>query len=163
MFLRPGHYMVQVSRTGYTTNIMSVTVPEDSGRRIVSWLAPADRGAANRLTMALLDMKIRVDTAPVTRSRLFTHEDVTKLKLQDLREVATVGRGRPVSEDCLAYVDGGPATLPIWKFSAADIEMAEVYITESPRQASRTASLRRSSSSDPALCTGFKVYVWLRQ
>ncbi len=162
LFLKPGQYMIRVSKEGYGTKLMAVTIPRDSGRRIVSWLAPADKGLNNRLTMALLDMNMRRDTANANRSKLFSHEDIDRLKLNDLQDVATVGAGHPVADICDAIIDGGPTKMPLWFFTAQELELVEVYLTRPKLGGVRPPRRNTMMSSLDATCGDVTVYAWLR-
>ncbi len=167
MDLRPGRYMIQVSKEGYGTKIMGVTVPVDSGRRMVTWLAPADRGLQNRQTMNLFELAERIEKTPSTRKKLYSREDITKLNFEELRQVAIAGAGKPVPEECDAIIDGGPVKYPIWSISAADLDMVEVYVDGMARQTVTSIPMRGKAGPPPTAapdrCDGVKIYAWLRK
>jgi len=51
--LTPVRYMVRVRRPDFAPRLVSVTIPNDSGRRMVVWLTPSSRGASAREEFAL--------------------------------------------------------------------------------------------------------------
>ena len=164
--LPPGRYAIRVSKEGYATNMMSVTIPDDSGRKIVSWLAPADRGLNNRMTAALLDMEHRRNMALAPYSKVYTHEDITKLKFEDLHQISVAGSGLMLEDGCMAYVDGGAGPqVPLWSLSASELEMVEVYNAKPPHNFATPSKLPppklKRIDQDP--CKDVKIYAWLRR
>lgn len=172
--VKPGRHVVRVARPGYESRMVSVTIPTDSGRRIVVWLTPSDsRGAGRELLMmdSLNDRLIKMN--PVW-SKIYTHEDIVKTGITDIAQLATVGAGKRVDERCSAIIDGGPRQAPIWTFSPAELEMMEIYTAAPPRVtiAQQTARIFGRGRPDTrgtaptkmsdADC-GATIYVWLRK
>jgi hypothetical protein len=165
--IRPGKYMIQVSRAGYASRMISVSVPPDSGRRVVAWLAPASHGGSNMDHLKVLELNSRLDTLVPARSKLFTREDITRIGYEELLDMARAGAGSPVSASCPALIDGGPERIPLWGLSAADLEYVEVYLAKPPRPPSdvlhnrpgRIGPISKSSTMDCPVT----VFAWLRK
>ena len=51
--LKPGRYMVELKREGFTRQVIGVTIPENEGRKIAAWMVP-QQGRANPLEGANL-------------------------------------------------------------------------------------------------------------
>ena len=163
--LKPGRFMLQVSRPGFASRIVSVTIPSDSGRRIVVWLTPASRGATARQSAAVDGLKLRLDTAHVVWSKLLTHEDVVRLGMTDVMQVAAFGAGQPLASTCSVLLDGGPDAAPLWSIDPEDIEAMEVY-THPPTRGSVTSILgndRIALQKGPTATCNATIYVWLRR
>lgn len=169
--LKPGRYMVSVDREGYRSRLVSVTIPNDSGRRMTVWLTPGTHGQTARDAMALDRLKLRLETRNPVFSQIFTREDINRLGIKDGFSLAALGGnsslGR-VEDNCPAIVDGGPVTLPLWAIDAADIEAMETYAPKPPTGAvtSIKGNRRISTQSTPQSqsgCAGVRVYVWLRK
>ncbi len=121
--VKPGRYMVQITRPGYGRKLLSVTVPNDSGRRIIVWMAPGR--ASNRDVAVTRDLAERLISRRAT-SAFFTNEDINRYNYQWLRELVVTGSGMPVSDDCDATVDGIWRT-PVYALATDAIESVEVY------------------------------------
>lgn len=167
MDLKPGRHMVRVERPGYGSKLVSVTIPKDSGRRVMVWLSPASRAAEARDNHMLQEFSMRLTRRRPVWSTVYTREDIARSGKTLLGEIATAGAGRPVDPLCLASVNGDTTRkIPIWVVDAADLETVEVYVPRPPRQAvtsigggnSRPAS---SSMSSRNFCP--QVIAWLRK
>jgi hypothetical protein len=169
--LKPGKYMVNVTRPGYRSRLVSVTIPNDSGRRMTVWLTPANRGQTARDGFAYDALALRLETRSPVFSNIFTREDINRLGIQDGYQLARLGSNSqlgPPDDRCEAIIDGGPRTLPLWAIDAADIEAMETY-APSPKRGTVTSINRnrpistQSGSNAQAACKGVRVYVWLRK
>jgi hypothetical protein len=172
--VKPGRHIVRVTRPGYAPHMVSVTIPPDSGRRIIVWLTPSDRRGAGRELLMMDSLNDRLIKMNPVWSKIYTREDIMKTGITEISQLATVGAGKRVDERCIAIVDGGPRRVPIWTFSPADLEMMEVYTAPPPREtiAKQTARIfgrggpdRRgmaSATMSDADC-GAAIYVWLRK
>ena len=168
--LRPGRYMVNVSRPGYATRLVSVTIPDDSGRRMTVWLTPADRAQTARDAAVLDSLALRLEVRNPAFSTIFTREDINRLHIEDGIQLARLGGNSwkgPLADGCMAIIDGGPRKLPLWSIDAADIEMMETY---TPRPNTGAVTSIRSDATTPAAtpllddhCNDSKIYVWLRK
>lgn len=161
----PGRHMVRIRREGFATRIIGVTIPRDSGRRILAWMKPATKGASVREQVAAFDLEQRINRARPMYSRLYTREDINNTRPSDLMAlVARAGGGR-MREDCGVFIDGGPRRAPIWGIPIGEIESVEVYLP-TPRRNTPTSIMGRPAigSANPlARDCPSTVYVWLRQ
>jgi hypothetical protein len=156
MPLKAGRYMVRVTRPGFASKMVSVTIPNDSGRKMLIWLLPSNRGIAAREEVAAQELVWRLDTIPPSRRRIFTREDLNNSPMYDLQQIAQIGAVQHVDDSCMAIIDGGMYSMPVWALKAADLEMVEVYMTS---QSSRTLRNRRGGAT--AQCP--KVFAWMRK
>lgn len=121
--VKPGKYMVEVTRPGFSRRLLSLTVPYDSGRRVVVWMT---RGASgNRDYVVTRDLVERLMTRRAT-SAFYTREDIGRFQFQWLKELVVSGSGMPVSDDCEATVDGVWRT-PVYSLTVEELESVEVY------------------------------------
>lgn len=162
--VKPGRYMVRVKRAGFESKMVSVTVPRDSGRKILVWLMPATRAAAAREEWNAFDLKLRLDTMVHARSRIFTREDINNFGATDVRQLAQAGATSYVDDGCFAVIDGGPDSIPMWALKPEDLEMLEVYSAK-PRRFALTSinpNNRRRLPVPGANCS-LQIYAWLRK
>jgi hypothetical protein len=175
--LHPGRYMVRVTHTGFVSRMMSVTIPNDSGRRLAVWLAPGSLGEAAKDSWMLDDLSYRL-AIRTSMSKLYTREDLSNMPMTELTQITLVGGGIPQRDDCPAFIDGGPQFAPLWSIPAADIETVEIYPPKS-LPASGASTLRRppttSMRENPSIraqrptSAGGRddcpvlVFVWLRK
>ena len=148
--LKPGKYMVNVTRLGYRSRLVSVTIPNDSGRRMTVWLTPTNRGQAARDAFAFDALALRLETRNPVFSNIFTREDINRLGIQDGYQLARLGSNSqlgPPDDRCEAIIDGGPRTLPLWAIDAADIEAMETY-APSPKRGTVTSINRNRRNLD---------------
>jgi Carboxypeptidase regulatory-like domain len=89
--LKPGKYMVNVSRRGYATRLVSVTIPNDSGRRMTVWLTPADQAQTARDAAVLDSLTLRLELRNPAFSTIFTREDINRLHIEDGVQLARLG------------------------------------------------------------------------
>ncbi|MEP6618294.1 MAG: carboxypeptidase regulatory-like domain-containing protein, partial [bacterium] len=144
MDIHPGKYMIRVSREGYGARMMSVSVPEDSGRRVVMWLAPTRFTSAREAALAF-ELSQRLLRRNPMWSTVFTHDDIVRGGFADLAQVAVAGAHKAVDESCDAVIDGGTRQLPIWALTAADLEYVEVYAQKPARNAPTSINPRNST------------------
>jgi len=171
--LKPGKYMVNVTRPGYRSRLVSVTIPNDSGRRMTVWLTPSNRGQNARDAFAYDALAQRLETRNPVYSTIFTREDINRLGIEDGSQLAKLGSNSqfgPPDDQCPAIVDGGPMRLPLWAIDAADIEAMETYAPQPRRggvtsiNGNRPISTQTSNTAQAqAPCKGVRVYVWLRK
>lgn len=137
--LKPGRHVVSVARDGYAPSMVTVTIPNDSGRRIVVWLTPATRTAGYRQSFAMDALSHRLLVRNPVWSKILTREDIMRAGNGDVSQLATAGAGKRVDQRCSAVVDGGPMKLPLWTLEPGDIEMLEIYTTPPPRRTNAQA------------------------
>jgi hypothetical protein len=163
--LKPGKYMVRVNRSGFASRLVSVTIPNDSGRRMVVWLSPSSRGESAREEWAIENLNARLVRRNPVWSTIYSREDINKMGMTDAAQLATIGARKRVDDNCPAIIDGGPTTAPIWAFAASDIETMETY-TPKPASYAPTSIMGRGiqprarAESDDCPVT---VYLWLRK
>jgi hypothetical protein len=149
--VHPGKYMVRVTRQGFASRMMSVTVPPDSGRRIAVWLMPSDKGESIGERIAAFGLnQMLIRRTPMT-STLYTHEDIQRLGFTDASEIARMGSVKPVPDDCTVGIDGIPGKwVFIWELAAADIELMEIALTSpvsTDRKPRANAASKKSGAS----------------
>jgi hypothetical protein len=172
--LHPGRFVVRVTRPGYDSRMLSVTIPPDSGRRVTVWLQPGEDAGHNREAAALEALNGRlIRRTPM--SKIYTREDLAKTSMTELSQLITSGAGTPIDGDCLAVIDGGPRMHPIWDIPAADIELLELYPPKSITTSNETSLrvppptvLDLNGQRLPPLPThgygcSVAVWVWLRK
>jgi hypothetical protein len=167
--LKPGKYAVRVERAGYRSRLVSVTIPNDSGRRITVWLTPSTRAQDARDAMALDSLEMRLAIRNPVWSNIYTREDINRLGIEEGAQLARLGANSwkgSLDDRCIAVIDGGPMRAPLWSIDAANLEMMEVY---SPRpNMGRVTSIKpggttaRSPGADD-YCDQVRVFVWLRK
>lgn len=163
-----GHYLVDVTRDGYARQLISVTVPPDSGRQIAAWMVPLAERANPRLGANLFDMQVRLVRAGPVTAQYFTREDIEKAGWTDLREVASVASGRLLNPNCPVLIDGGPQTRELWEISAREIEFVETYTPRGPVPTVNAprpgdVTVRPTTSVLPPSVCGTTLIVWLRR
>ncbi len=163
--LKPGKYMVSVSRPGYRTRLVSVTVPSDSGRRMTVWLTPTSVGQNNRDAMAFDGLAARLARRNPVWSNIYTREDINRTGIEDGVQLARLGANKNMDDTCSAIIDGGPRRLPLWAIDAADIEAMETYTTPPARRTVTSINRNRpirGQAPENNVC-GATVFVWLRK
>ena len=161
--LKPGSYPITVKKEGYGIQLLSVTVPKDSGRQIAVWLSSPPRNA-RRVAAAIEDsMKFRMTfKARAAHFKLLSSEDLVKSPTDIL---ATVGSKAvtTVSPECDAIIDGGPYKVPLYTIDKAEIAAMEVYVIPESSRGPRSMNPRGTSGgSGSARDCKVEVYVWLK-
>ena len=120
-----GQYMMEVTGTGFRSELTSFNIPRDSGRLVAITLI---RGRLpNRDVAARDDMQRRV-VWRMFGSRIFTREDLAKLVGTNLADLVRMAADRPFNEEeCQLFLNGLPIAWPMWMYEAEDLEMLEVY------------------------------------
>jgi hypothetical protein len=160
--LKKGTYAITVRKKGYGPQLLSVTIPQDSGRQIAVWLASPAR-SARRIAAAIEDsMKYRLQRARAASSKLLSSEDLARTTA-DLTMAVQASVIAGVSPDCEAVIDGGPWTLPLSLIDKADVAAVEVYAVPAMRSGPTSLDSRGTvaQNKDPSNCK-VKVYVWLK-
>jgi hypothetical protein len=124
--IKPGTHVVRVVREGYAPQMLSVTVPQDSGRRIAVWLTPDSRSTA-RYAAVMEELSARLLRRNPAWSRIMSREQIAATGINESSQLATAAAITRIDERCEAVIDGGPFKAQLWTFSPADIEMIEVY------------------------------------
>jgi hypothetical protein len=153
MGLKRGTYAILVSKSGYARQLLSVTIPRDSGRQITAFLGLPPRNA-NRMAANLQSMHDRMLMARPSTSGIMSNEDLMNTST-DLRGAAQRLSHAGVADYCPAIIDGGPYSLPLSIIDKRDVSMLEVYALSLPRR--RGAPQRPVNSPCAA-----QVYVWMK-
>ncbi|MEP6779604.1 MAG: carboxypeptidase regulatory-like domain-containing protein [Gemmatimonadaceae bacterium] len=166
---RPGSYMVRVSHDGYASQLMSVTVPRDSGRKIALWLLPTTRDAAIRERVNTFDLEQRLLRRHPVWDHIVTRDDISRVKFANTQQLARFGAGGPVDDNCPVRIDGGPQTVALFALDPDEIEMMEVSVPPPPRRTitsipvpGKSSSKPGSSRSDSGDCK-ITMIAWLRK
>ena len=161
--LKPGTYALMVKKEGYGSQLISVTVPSDSGRQIAIWLSSPPKNA-RRIAAAIEDsLKFRLMMARAASSKLLSSEEIMKNPTDVLRTVQAAAVTR-VSQWCEAVIDGGPFRIPLYAIDKSEIALMEVYNVKAPRGGATsinpggTVQMRQSETQE----CNVTVYVWLK-
>lgn len=125
--LKAGKHLVRVYHDGYTPRLVSVSIPRDSGRRILLSLRQSRLGTSNVEQAALFDLRERLTRRSPVTSSIVTREDIDNMGWSELSEIVNTYTARPVDPGCDAIVDGGPRQTIIWAIRADEVEAVEVY------------------------------------
>jgi hypothetical protein len=166
--VKPGSYMVEVSTPGFGRKLLSVSIPEDSGRNVTVWMTPSRRGADHRQAEVFESLRQRMMLRRAT-ARLYTREDLNRLKMDWLRQLVVMGSGSPVADDCQVLVDG-LWRRPVYSVTLDEAESVEVYPPGSLAQPSGSLIRTRPRRSiDPRVADQVAassacptVFVWTR-
>ena len=167
-----GTYPVWVSKPGYARQLVSVTIPADSGREIAVWLGPPLPNA-NAVAARIDEMRTRILWARPNRSALVSAEQITRSGAS-LNGILVAQARAPVKDDCPARIDGTDFTLPLYMIDKADVLMMEIYLAGTPRntvqslssagtQGGKTLTPGKPSSGPPALGGCGEIWVWLKR
>lgn len=151
--LKRGTYAIVVSKPGYARQLVSVTIPKDSGRQITAFLGSPPRNA-NRTAAMFDQMRERMLWASPSRSGIMSNEDLLKSDT-DLRGAAVKTARAGIADDCPAVIDGGPYVLPLYMIDKRDVAMLEVYALSPPRR-------RGVAPRPPNTPCGARVFVWMK-
>lgn len=166
--LKPGKYMVRVKLEGYMPRLTSVSIPPDSGRRLMVWLAPPNpRESPERAIFNSMALHERMLWRKPSSS-VFTREDILNSSSTELMDFVNRGRWESkVNDNCPAIIDGGPQTMAIWELHPAEIETIELYPGNSLPNLARApranAATRQRTGTPPRGDCEVAVYVWLRK
>jgi hypothetical protein len=146
--VKPGRYMVEVTKPGFARKLLSVTVPADSGRHVTVWMTPSNRGPSHREASFTRDLTRRFLIRKAT-ARFFTREDMDRYNLQWLSQLVVMGSGMPVADQCETIVDGF-WRIPVYALTIDEVESVEVYPPGSlPDAGGSTLRSRPPRSIDP--------------
>ena len=171
--IKPGTHVLHVAREGFAPQMISVTIPADSGRRMVVWLTPSNGRSAVR-DAALMDaLQTRLLVRNPVWSTIWSREDISKSGIDESSQLASIAAKKRVDERCDVIVDGVRKT-QLWTLTPADVEMMEVYTTprERPTTAGNVAKVFGRGGPDnrgvaPTKMSnddcGATIYVWLRK
>jgi hypothetical protein len=185
----PGKYVVSIRKPGYKDKIVSVTVPKDSGRRIMAWLQPRIGPVPVREAHNIDDLQSRIAWVKPADRLYYTHEDLVKLGSEWAYDAVQSAWSRdivppkkdPYSRDCMVVVNGGPAIMNLAHLTVDEVESLEIYVNGSSqrgtpgrislgkrgRPVAATTPANYSNLDRYAIENGARIcpkaiYVWLR-
>lgn len=185
---RGGSYMVSFTKDSFSIRLVSVRIPDDSGRNIVTQMDRATKALAKDQAWILPDLRERQDWILPQDRVLYSHEDLERLKIEWIYDAVDMAgpklRAREhYNHDCSVVVDGGPKTANLSTLTIDDVESVEIYRGFSPVPPSVRAAAPRGKTSKwkksqppmfsgpwlPAAKDNFyaerycpAVYVWMR-
>jgi hypothetical protein len=147
--VKPGWYMLQVAVAAFAPRVLSVKVPEDSGRHVVVTLGRGS-GSSARQTAAISSLNERM-MRTFGPMRYFTREDLAKIEYHEVDRLATFASVQQVEAACPAEIAGEGYGVPLWTLDLRDIELLEVY-----RDTTRRYDARRRHGCP-------RVIAWMRR
>lgn len=170
---KPGHYLVELKRSGYTRQLVGVTIPEDTGRKLAAWMVPSSGSSDAMLGTAIFDLPARINRSNAVWDKYFTREDAMKTGARDLRDFASRVAGRTLNPDCPVTVIGDREHVrPLWSLTIDEVEFLETYV-EKPSvpkagvtdggAASKVQSATRQSDGKPRSACGVALIAWIRK
>lgn len=167
-----GTYPVWVSKPGYAKQLLSVTVPADSGREIAVWLG-SPLPNANAIAARIDDMRNRILWARPNRSALVSAEQIARSGAP-LNGILVAQARAAVKDDCPAKIDGTDFTLPLYLIDKEDVLMIEAYARGNPRNTTQSISgagtrggknitVGAPSAGPPSLVTCPEIWIWLKR
>jgi hypothetical protein len=131
----PGKYVVSIKKPGYMDKLVSVTVPSDSGRRIMAWLQPRIAPVPVREAHNIDDLQSRMAWVKPTDRLYYTHEDLLKFGSEWIYDAVQSAWSRnfpppkeAYSRDCMVVVNGGPAITNLSHLTVDEVETLEIYV-----------------------------------
>jgi hypothetical protein len=167
--VKPGSYMVEVTRTGFARKLLSVKIAEDSGRHVTVWLIPSTRGADRRETDVVRALHGRMLMRRAT-ALFHSREELNRFRLEWLKELVVRDAGIPIADACEALVDG-LWRRPVYSLTLDELESVEVYPPGSlPSLDGSMVRSRQPRSIDPRGTQPVRsgptcpaVFVWTRR
>jgi hypothetical protein len=171
--VKPGHYFVELKRNGYARQMVGVTVPPDSGRKLAAWMVPQSGGADPQYGAMLFDLPIRINRANAVWDRFYTREDLERVNITDVRQLAMAETMKFMPPDCPVQIDGDPKRwVPLWSLRTEDVEFVEVHLapnrppTGGPKEGGsrdKLAAQKVAMNGLPTSDCGTVVIAWLRK
>jgi hypothetical protein len=121
---KPGAHTIAVKKKGYGPQVVGVTVPKDSGRKMVIWLGSPPRNP-NAYANAIEGMRVNILMTPAFRYHRLTAEQLAESDLTLEQLVRVAGRTN-VSDDCEAVIAGTTFSLPLYMLNKEDISLLEI-------------------------------------
>lgn len=144
--LKSGQYMVRVTRKGHQDQMISVSVPPKGGKRLAVQLTPGSDPYHARQAAYAEQLRSRLIRRSPMWSRIFTREEIGKLNVANMSQLASIGAVQRVDESCEASVNGGMGSVPLWALDPEDVEFMEVYM-RTPNTGMETISPRGVTSA----------------
>ena len=120
--VKGGKFLVRFEKRGLSRRIMSVSVPKDSGRRMLATMRVETEKPNPREGANLFDLNQALIRASPVWQRLVTREDLVRFGVQDAQQVARRFGASPIVDEECAKIDGGPSVAPLWSIDVQEIE-----------------------------------------
>lgn len=120
--VRGGKYLVRFEKRGLSRRIVSVSVPKDSGRRMVATMNAQTERPNPREGANLFDLHQELIRGNPVWQRVVTREELVKMGVQDAQQVARRFTASPIIDEECARIDGGPSVAPLWSIDMQEIE-----------------------------------------
>ena len=129
--VKPGDYTLSVHGAGFTDRMVTVHVPDDSGKRVSLMLNPAGP-RADWLAGSMAMMGERLAFRNKQRSTVYSHDKMVSMGAEWVEElmqgaVTRAGSSLVVAHGCTAVLNGGPQTVNVGALTVDDVESVEVY------------------------------------
>jgi hypothetical protein len=136
--------MLSISRDSFTTKLVGVTVPRDSGRHVNAWLMASFGPLPKEKFWNVTDLSERQAWVKPERRVLFTREDLARLKIEWIYDAVAstsskFNQSEAYSRDCMVVVNGGPDFVDLSTLTIDDVESVEVYASYSDKPPTVTA------------------------
>jgi hypothetical protein len=127
----PGRYMVAIAKDSFTTKLVSVTVPKDSGRHVNAWLMPG-REVPLGEAWNIEDLRERHAWVRPQDRILYTREDMSGRGIEWVYDAVQLagpkfGFVERLDRDCMVVADGGPDIVNLATLTIDDVESVEIY------------------------------------
>ena len=122
----PGNYMVAMKKAGYAERVTGVTVPDDGGRFVRTFLLPA-RAVATREAHNVEDMELRLTLRNRVTDQFYTREDILQLGIFWIYDLVRTAGADQYDQECVVVYNGGPATAKLSALTVDEVESVEVY------------------------------------
>lgn len=164
--LRPGQYLLRFERDGFARQLVSVTIPDNEGRRLAAWMVPKAAPDDAFKSHMLFEMDQRMVRERGIGTAYFGREELDRIGASSIEGLAQRFATSQIA-DCMVRVNGGPTMRPLWALSASELEFVEVYLPSlsSMGKGRKSGSRSTSTSMRPATsksCGNLGIIVWLR-
>ena len=183
-----GRYMVTIGKDSFTTRVVGVRIPDDSGRSLTSQLERAGPLARSQ-AWDLVDLRQRQAWVGQGDRVLYTREDLEASRIEWIYDAVNMAGPRlqarqSYNRDCSVVINGGPKTANLSTLTIDDVETVEVFRSYSsllsPQITAAKPKSRQSKwkkSPPPAFASNWRfaamenyyaerfcpaVFVWLR-
>lgn len=181
----PGHYMIAMTKEGFTDRVASVTIPDDSGKHMTAMLYPYIKPPVREF-WNVKDLDERQMMRDKLKQPFLTHADIVEMGFVWIHDLVNAQGMDQYSSTCRVIVNGGPATAELATLTVDDVDAVEIYKASrfgKPKSATRPVGLARkeiAGESDGDLLVKLNntneanffnqapsmncvtVYVWLR-
>lgn len=122
-----GSFMVTVTKAGYATRVVGVTIPADSGRYLTASMYPSSGETPVKEAWNLADLNSRLAGRDKQQTSFYTREVLKEKGIEWVNQAVVMGGLDQYDNDCAAILNGGPATINLSTLTVDDIESMEIY------------------------------------